>query len=97
MFENMIVERRLRNTSRSLRALKEELRIVREQLEHLEDDARDKEIRSLVSETPLASRDFEEAERHRFVMESHVGRLQLQIIELERQQDILLDRMSARG
>jgi hypothetical protein len=45
----------------------------------------------------LASRDFEEAERHRFVMESHLGRLQLQVIEIERQQDILLDRMSARG
>jgi CII-binding regulator of phage lambda lysogenization HflD len=96
MFGNMIVERRLRNTSRSLRTLSEELRILTEQLEHFADDAHDKEIRSLVSETPLAAREFEDAERHRHAIESHVMRLRHQIVELEKLQDNLLDRMSGR-
>ena len=96
MFGNMILERRLRNTSRSLRLLVEELRIVEEQLDHLSDDAREMEIRSLVSETPLAAREFEESDRHRAVMEAHAHRLRNQMSELERQQDALLDRMGTR-
>jgi hypothetical protein len=96
MFGNMIVERRLRNTSRAIRMLREESRIVEEQLDHLSSEAGDLEIRSMVSETPLAAREFEDAERHRLVMKSHVDRLRQQIVELERQQDALLDRMGSR-
>ena len=96
MFGNMIVERRLRNTSRSLRRLTEELRIVEEQLDQFSEEARDLEIRSLVSETPLAAREFEETDRHRAVMEAHARRLREQMKELETQQDALLDRMGKR-
>jgi phage shock protein A len=73
------------------------LRIASEQLEHVADDERDKEIRSLVSETPLAARELEEAQRHRLVMETHVHRLRQQITEMESLQDSLLDRMNERG
>lgn len=97
MFGNRIHERRLRNATRSLKALREELRIANEQLEHIADDERDKEVRSLVSETPLAARELEEAQRHRHVMESHVQRLRRQIADVETLQDSLLDRMNERG
>ena len=50
-----LVERRLRETTARLRALREELAIVEEQLAHLSDDADDKALRSLVSETPGSS------------------------------------------
>jgi hypothetical protein len=97
MFGNRIHERRLRNATRSLRALREELRVSSEQLEHTRDDEHDKELRSLVSETPLAAREYEEAQRHRHVLETHVARLRQQIGEMESMQDHLLDRMNGRG
>ena len=50
-----LVERRLRQNSDRLRRLREELRIIDEQLAHLADDADDKGIRSLVAETPFAA------------------------------------------
>ena len=97
MFGNRMHERRLRNATRTLRALREELRVCTEQLEHTRDDEHDKELRSLVSETPLAAREFEEAQRHRHVLETHVARLRQQISEMESLQDQMLDRMNERG
>jgi len=46
-----MIERKLRDTATRLRRLREELAIVDEQLDHLQDDAEDKALRSLVSET----------------------------------------------
>jgi hypothetical protein len=97
MFGNRIQERRLRNASKSLKALREELRVASEQLEHVIDDERDKEMRALVSETPLAAREFEDARRHRHVLEGYVVRVRAQITDLELLQDALLDRMIDRG
>jgi chromosome segregation ATPase len=96
MFGQMIAERRLRSTSRSLKELKDELRVVVEQLDHLTDEAHEKGIRSLVSETPLAAREFEEVERHRHVLEQVVARIRHQMADLESEQDSLLDRLSNR-
>ena len=97
MFGNRMHERRLRNATRSLKALREDLRVSVEQLEHIRDDEHEKELRSLVSETPMAAREFEEAQRHRLVLETHVARLRQQIGEVELLQDALLDRMNERG
>ena len=46
-----MIERRLRETGVRLRRLRAELAIVDEQLSHLVDEAEDKALRSLVSET----------------------------------------------
>ena len=53
-----MIERRLRETGVRLRRLREELAVVDEQLEHLNDDAEDKELRSLVSETSGAGVEY---------------------------------------
>jgi len=75
--------------------LREELRVIDEQLGQLADEADDSRIRSLVSETPLADHEFREARRH---ADRYVDRRR-EVIEtiaaLERRQDELLDELGA--
>lgn len=96
-FGDRVVERRLRRTVETLTTLRAELLVVDEQLAHFEDDASDKEIRALVSETPLASFEHRDAERSRSAAARHRQHLAAQIAELERQQNDLLDRIAPRG
>jgi hypothetical protein len=88
-----LVERRLRETSARLRALKEELAIVEEQLAHLSDDADDKALRSLVSETPGSAVEYREASLHRDAMVRHRQSVEVSISELLIKQDQLLDKI----
>ena len=87
-----LIERRLDDVGRRLRKLREELRIVDEQLEHLSAEADDTEIRALVSETPMAESEHRSARRHADAMAAHRARILGSIAELERRQDELLDR-----
>ena len=89
-----IVERRLTGVSGRLRALREELRVIDEQLLHLSDEADDSRIRSLVSETPLAGHEFREANRHAEAMRSRRQDVVDTIAKLEHRQDELLDQLS---
>jgi len=89
-----LIERRLRETSVRLRRLREELSVVDEQLGHLEDEAGDKALRSLVSETSGAGVEYREAQLHADAMRKHRQRVQNSILELEAKQDELLDKMS---
>lgn len=86
------IERRLDDVTRRLRKLRDELRIVDEQLEHLSSDADDTEIRSMVSESPLAAAEHREARRHADAMVAHRSAIMERIAELEHRQDDLLDR-----
>ncbi|MEO7397291.1 MAG: hypothetical protein ABIW84_01875 [Ilumatobacteraceae bacterium] len=88
-----IVERRLKQTSARLRALREELRVIDEQLVHLTDEAGDMGIRSLVSETPGAAYEYRHAQEHADAMSKHRAHVAAMIDELEQRQDLLLDRM----
>ncbi len=90
-----LVERRLSSVGGRLRALREELRVIDEQLEHLAGDADDTRIRALVSETPLAGREHHDAQRHADAMAAHRAELHQTIVELERRQDELLDQLTA--
>jgi chromosome segregation ATPase len=90
-----LVERRLRQNSDRLRRLREELRVIEEQLAHLADDADDKGIRSLVAETPFAASEYREAQLHADAMARHRAHLLASIEELEQRQDALLDRLAA--
>ncbi len=90
-----LVERRLTGVSGRLRALRDELRIIDEQLAHLADEADDSRIRSLVSETPIADVEFRDARRHADAMAAHRRELLDSIAELERRQDELLDQLTA--
>lgn len=89
-----MIERQLRETGRRLRRLREELAIVDEQLGHLDDDAEDKALRSLVSETSGAGMEYREARLHADAMRKHRDQVCDSILELEMKQDQLLDKMS---
>ncbi len=89
-----LIERRLRETGVRLRRLREELSIVEEQLSHLDDEADDKALRSLVSETSGAGVEYREAQLHADAMRKHRLQVQNSILELEARQDQLLDQMN---
>ena len=89
-----LIERRLRETGVRLRRLREELSIVDEQLSHLDDEADDKALRSLVSETSGAGVEYREAQLHADAMRKHRLQVQNSILELEVRQDQLLDQMN---
>jgi len=63
-------------------------------LEHLNDDAEDKELRSLVSETSGAGVEYREARLHAEAMRRHRTQVHSSILELEAKQDELLDKMN---
>ena len=76
-------ERRLTQVAARLRALRNELAIVDEQLAQLGDDADDLAIRALVSETPAASFESNDARKHVDAMRRHREHVVAQIAELE--------------
>jgi hypothetical protein len=90
-----LLERKLDDVASRLRGLREELGVVDEQLAALADVADDTRLRALVSETPLAERELEEAQRHVDAMARQRGALLGEVQNLERMQDELLDRLVA--
>ena len=88
-----LVERRLMDVSRRLRKAREELAVAEEQLSALADAADDARIRSLVSETPLAARESQEAQRHAEAMAGARDSLATQVTRLESELDELLDKL----
>ncbi len=90
-----ILQRRLVDVSDRLKRLRAELGVTEEQLVFLEDEAEDARLRALVAETPLADVEARDARRHADALAAPPRRLAPSIAELEREQDALLDRMSA--
>lgn len=87
------IERRLGEVHSKLLRAREELAVAEEQLSHLSDDADDMRIRSLVSETPLAEREWQEANRHAEIMRKSRDAALERVAELERSQDDLLTQL----
>lgn len=90
-----LVERRLSSVGGRLRALREELRVIDEQLHQLADEADDTRLRSMVSDSPFAGREHTDARRHADAMAAHRADLLRSIAELEQRQDELLDQLTA--
>lgn len=90
-----LLERKLADVGGRLRALRDELRVIDEQLAHLTDEADEARLRSLVSETPLAAREHRQAQRHVDAMAKRRAEVVAGIQRLESQQDELLDRLVA--
>jgi hypothetical protein len=90
-----IIERRLVDISERLKRLRAELGVTEEQLVFLEDEAEDARLRGLMAETPLAEAEARDARRHADTLAQHRDSLVLSIAELSREQDSLLDRMTA--
>ncbi len=90
------IERKLRGIGDQLEALRADLRVCDEQLDQVNDLAEECRIRALVSETPLAERDYREAERHADRLRKFRDELAQRISRLEIQQNNLLDRFTSR-
>jgi chromosome segregation ATPase len=90
-----LVERRLSQVSDRLKSLREELAMVDEQVEVFADDADNTAIRALVSETPGAEFEANDARKHADAMKKHRAHIVAKIAELEQRQDELLDKLSA--
>jgi len=92
-FSGRLIERRLLRGSQTLRQLREELRVVDEQLAVLTSDTEDKELRSLVSETPSAAFEHRDAQAHVDSLSQHRAHILKEIQDLELRQDSLLDKL----
>jgi transcriptional regulator with XRE-family HTH domain len=89
-----LVRHRLERNAATLRELAEEQRLSREQLDVLAEQAQECELRAMVSETPYAQAEHREAQGHATALAAHLRALGQSILDLEREQDVLLDRLS---
>jgi len=89
-----LTERRLSQVASRLRSLRDELSMIDEQLVQFADDANDLSLRALVSETPMASHESNEARRHLDAMRRHRAHVVDEIASLETRQDELLDQLT---
>ena len=90
-----MLERRLSQNAARLKSLRTELAQIDEQLAVFADDADDTAIRALVSETPGAAYEANDARKHADAMSRHRQHVIDTIVELERKQDELLDKLTA--
>jgi hypothetical protein len=93
----LLIERRLFDVAQRLKRAREELAVIEEQLAVMADAADEARMRSLVSETPLAHRDYAEAQRHADAMDRSRRAVAAEVSELQAAQDELLDRLIQDG
>jgi hypothetical protein len=86
----VLLERRIRDVHTRLVRARDELAVLDEQLAVVQDSADEARVRALVSETPLAAREHDEASRHADAMVRARDTLSKTIAELEHRQDELL-------
>ena len=89
-----MTERRLVSITSRLQRLRDELAVADEQLVHFADEADDARLRSLVSETPVADREFHDAQRHADAMRRHRDGVMAEMRKLQQNQDHLLDQLA---
>jgi hypothetical protein len=87
------IERRLSDAHERLVRARAELAVLDEQLVVVNEIADDTRLRALVAETPVASREYDEANRHAAAMLQTRSALAEQIADLERRQNELIDRL----
>src|SRR5687767_4665301 len=88
-----LVERRLTDVTQRLRKAREELSVIDEQRAALAEAADDLRIRAVVAETPGAEKEYREAQRHVDAMDRSRIELAKHIVDLQRSQDELLERL----
>jgi hypothetical protein len=91
-----LIERRLSQTVTRLKSLRAELAQIDEQVDVFVSDADDTELRALVSETPGAAFEANDARKHADAMTKHRQHVIDSIRDLEAKQDELLDKLTAR-
>jgi DNA transposition AAA+ family ATPase len=90
-----LLERRIRDVHARLVRAREELAVLDEQLAVVLESADEARVRALVSETPLATREHDEAARHADAMARARDALHKTVVDLERRQDELLAHVSS--
>ena len=88
--QRFLLERRIRDVHNRLVRARQELAVLDEQLAVVADEAEDARLRSLVSETPLATHEYSEVRRHADAMTRARDALRTSIAELAQRQDELL-------
>lgn len=88
-----VIERRLFEVSAALRQSRDELAVVDEQLTALSEAVDEARVKALVSETPVAQRELQEARRHAQAMARGRADLVARMANLERTQDDLLGKI----
>ena len=91
----MDIQKSLSQLGERITRAREDLRIVEEQLLFQMDVLEEAKTRMLVAETPLADREFRVAREDHDRLVEERKRVNLEIEELQREQDRLLDRMLA--
>jgi hypothetical protein len=86
----VLLERRIRDVHTRLVRAREELAVLNEQLVVVQESADEARVRALISETPLASQEHNEAARHADAMVRARDSLRKVVSDLERRQDELL-------
>jgi hypothetical protein len=87
------VERRLLEVHALLVRARQELAVAEEQLDVFLETAEETRIRALVSETPLADREWQDAQRRAEAMMRARDTAAARVGELERSQDELLGKL----
>ena len=92
-----VTERQLKEVSKRIAGYKDELAIASEQLAHLENEAENARMRSLVSETAIADLERRKTEQQVQSMVRHYRFITSELEMLEERQDELLDKMTKTG
>jgi hypothetical protein len=90
-----LLERRIRDVHTRLLRAREELAVLDEQLAVVLETADEARVRALVSETPLAAREHDEAARHADAVGRARDALHKTVVDLEHRQDELLAHVSS--
>ncbi len=90
-----LIQRRLSQNVARLKQLRNELAVIDEQRQQFDADADDSALRALVSETPGATQDANEARKHAAAIARHRQHVVDSITDLERRQDELLDKLTS--
>jgi len=85
------IEKRLSSVSDELRRLREDLKILDEQLLQVSDEAEDSRLRAMVSETPLAAAEHRDAAKAVGALRRNRDSMMKRVQKLEALQDELLD------
>lgn len=88
------IERSLRQVAQRLNEAKQELAVAEEQASYFEGLASEASIKALVSETPLAVAQAQEAKRHEQTMIKHRDSQRKLVGDLVAEQDRLLEQLS---
>ena len=91
----MQIEKRMAQVAARITKAREELRIIEEQMLFQMDVVEETKVRMAVAETPLADREYRVARDDYERMVKERDRINGEIAELQREQDRILDDMSA--